>query len=170
MMVIPAGSVDIKPFSGDEGKDLMNLILHPMMKETIKLDKIPMSPNTLAKGGDIPVIATEDNDQNPAITTDGGSNVLIMGEYVKGVLDVDLGLRYSPNGGEMWYPEEAILTFPIEETIESQPRIDYTGGTDFQAYGVIFQIRQASCISSIFQISQIQMLCGTMMKGGQYGL
>ncbi len=83
---------------------------------------------------DVPIVAAEDNVQSPSITTDGSGNILVMSEVVSSILESDLALRYSSNGGETWLPDDGFATFSIEG-LEQLPRVDYTGSSEFQAYG-----------------------------------
>ena len=127
---IPASSMKMETLSDNPKK-----VMHLVMKDTVELEKMPMTFSPVTMTTDIPVITSDYDVQNPAITTDGAGNLLVVGEVTPSLLESDLGFRFSKDGGNTWYPEDGAFIWSVEETIETQPRIDYTGANDFQAYG-----------------------------------
>ena len=142
MLAVSSAGIPTTEKSVRKGNDIYPMVMpvgvnkyHPIEKK-IGLVREALTPNSLTFGEDIPIITTESDDSHPAIATDGAGGVLVMSEISSSILEADLGLRYSPDGGNTWYPEDgAFLGWATEDALETYPRIDYTGGSDFQAYG-----------------------------------
>ena len=131
MMVIPAGSMNMKSSFGNKEKDLTNLIqpmeaMSPVMGNTAETEKIPMTFSSLATGTDIPVIATEYNDQNPAITTDGAGNILVVAELNIEFFDTDMMGRWSTDGGVTWSDD---IVGWNDLGAPERPKLDYYGSS-----------------------------------------
>jgi hypothetical protein len=81
--------------------------------------------------GNLPIIQTEDNCQNPAIVSNG-NNILVIAETVKDLFTSELAMTYSSNGGTTW---SEVSSFTTEDNIESKPVVDFCENNEFQAYG-----------------------------------
>jgi hypothetical protein len=81
--------------------------------------------------GNLPIIQTEDNCQNPAIVSNG-NNILVIAEEAKDLFTSELMMTYSSDGGNTWSEVNGFVT---EENIESKPVVDFCENNEFQAYG-----------------------------------
>jgi hypothetical protein len=104
---------------------------HSLSRTLTKEKIVPLEFNHATFNGDIPIIMTENNCQNPAIANDG-SNILVMAEESQGVFESDLLIVYSSDSGDTW---SDIYTFFTEDVIETKPVVDYCENNEFQAYG-----------------------------------
>ena len=81
--------------------------------------------------GNLPIIQTEDDCQNPAIVSNG-NNILVIAEEAKDLFTGELAMTYSSDGGNTW---SEVSRFTTEDNIESKPVVDFCENNEFQAYG-----------------------------------
>jgi hypothetical protein len=99
-----------------------------LMKEKIDIKNI----YTMSYSENIPIIGTDMDCQNPAITSNG-NDILAIGEEYQGIFTSDLLFTYSSNGGSSW--SDIIFDFATEDVMETKPVVDYCENNEFEAYG-----------------------------------
>jgi hypothetical protein len=105
---------------------------------TMPLKKMPTAPSTpidtLSRGTDTLIFASENTNQNPAIATDGLGDILVFTEDTDG-LTTNLFGRWSTDSGTTWIDDSGVSgwQFPTKPTL---PELDYFG-SGRQAWGTM---------------------------------
>lgn len=81
--------------------------------------------------GNLPIIQTTENCQNPAIASNG-KNLLVIAEEGTDMFSSELVMTYSSDNGNTWSEVNSYVT---DDNIEVKPVIDYCENNEFQAYG-----------------------------------
>ena len=83
--------------------------------------------------GNLPIIQTADNCQNPAVASNG-KNLLVIAEEGNDIFTSELVMTYSSDDGNTW---SEVNSFVTEDNIEVKPVIDFCENNEFQAYGTV---------------------------------
>ncbi|OYT29891.1 hypothetical protein B6U98_01120 [Thermoplasmatales archaeon ex4572_165] len=107
--------------------------------------------NSIAINGNMPIMITESDCQNPVIATDG-NNILVMAEEYQGSMSSDLIMTYSSDAGNTWSDLSGFIT---EDIFEEKASIDYCHNGEFQAYGTYLPDPMVGTLSLIHFPSMI---------------
>ena len=106
-----------------------------MVKNSYDLDKydeyIQINNNIQSYDGNIPIISTDYDCQNPSISSNG-NNILVIAEESSNLLNSDVVITYSSDNGESW---SDIFGWTSDDSFEEKPVIDYCYNNEFQVYG-----------------------------------
>jgi len=81
--------------------------------------------------GNIPIIQTADNCQNPTVASNG-KNLLVIAEESIDIFTSELVMTYSSDDGTTW---SEVNSFVTEDNVEVKPVIDFCENNEFQGYG-----------------------------------
>jgi len=106
-----------------------------MVKNSYNLDKydeyVQLNNNVQSYDGNIPIISTDYDCQNPSISSNG-NNILVIAEESSNLLNSDVVITYSSDSGESW---SDIFGWTSDDSFEEKPVIDYCLNNEFQVYG-----------------------------------
>lgn len=106
---------------------------HFMLTKHPLSDTLTKEKTTLSNGnrGNLPIITTDYDCQDPTIATDG-TQILVMAEEAQEIFESDLMMIYSDDGGDSW---GSLFTYPWPGSEESKPALDYCENSEMEGYG-----------------------------------
>ena len=95
-----------------------------MVKNSYNLDKydeyVKLNNNVQSYDGNIPIISTDYDCQNPSISSNG-NNILVIAEESSNLLNSDVVITYSSDSGESW---SDIFGWTSDDSFEEKPVIE----------------------------------------------
>lgn len=114
---------------------LGNINSKRLEKEIIELNsnnkKIVLNTNIQNNNANLPILSTDNNCQNPAITS-YGNDILVIAEETINLFNSDIVITYSSDNGKSW---SDLFAWNSEDTYEGKPVIDFCYNNEFEAYG-----------------------------------
>jgi len=133
--------LNVSAFSTDNNSTMYN-ILKLDNENTIRIEKEIFELNAYSKimnlnsdiqniYGNVPILSSENNCQNPSIASNG-NNILVIAEESINLFNSDIIMTYSSDNGNSW---SDLFGWTSEESFEEKPVIDFCYNNEFQAYG-----------------------------------
>jgi len=132
---------NVNAFSDDENLKefeiikLGNINSKRLEKEIIELNsnnkKIVLNTNIQNNNANLPILSTDNNCQNPAITS-YGNDILVIAEETINLFNSDIVITYSSDNGNSW---SDLFAWSSDDTYEGKPVIDFCYNNEFEAYG-----------------------------------
>ena len=122
-------------------------------KEIIELNsinkKIALNTNIQNNNANLPILSTDNNCQNPAITS-YGNDILVIAEETINLFNSDIVITSSSDNGNSW---SDLFAWTSEDTYEGKPVIDFCYNNSSVEQWTL------CCLHNSVKIMSIQMYC-----------